>query len=105
MAFLFNECQVVLVHMPYVLVRCVCILPIHHDVTKSIYLTKKMWTPAHRTSDYKNIDKELVRSDTDVGRLDLDGSQRFNSSQKVFDGVELRTLCGPVKFFYTDLDK
>ena len=24
---------------------------------------------------------------------------------KVFDGVEVRALCRPVKFFHTDLDK
>ena len=29
----------------------------------------------------------------------------FQFIPKVFDGVEVRALCRPVKFFYTDLDK
>ena len=29
----------------------------------------------------------------------------FQFIQKVFDGVEVRALCRPVKFFHTDLDK
>ena len=34
------------------------------------------------------------------------GSQStFQFIQKVFDGVVVRTLCRPVKFFHTDLDK
>ena len=34
------------------------------------------------------------------------GSQlAFQFIPKVFDGVEVRALCMPVKFFHTDLDK
>ena len=44
-----------------------------------------------------------MRSGTDVGRLGLDRSRRSNS--KVFDGVEVKALCRPVKFFHTNLDK
>ena len=34
------------------------------------------------------------------------GSQsEFHFIPKVFDGVEVRALCRPVKFFHTDLDK
>jgi hypothetical protein len=34
------------------------------------------------------------------------GSQsEFKFIPKVFDGVEVRALCRPVKFFHTDLDK
>ena len=34
------------------------------------------------------------------------GSQSaFQFIQKVFDGVEVRALCRPVKFFHTDLNK
>ena len=29
----------------------------------------------------------------------------FQFIPKVFDGVEVRSLCRPVKFFHTDLDK
>ena len=29
----------------------------------------------------------------------------FQFIPKVFDGVEVRVLCRPVKFFHTDLDK
>ena len=29
----------------------------------------------------------------------------FQFIPKVFDGVEVRALCKPVKFFHTDLDK
>ena len=29
----------------------------------------------------------------------------FQFIPKVFDGVEVRTLCRPIKFFYTNLDK
>ena len=45
-----------------------------------------------------------MRSGTDVGRFG--GSQSaFQFIPKVFDGVEVRVLCRPVKFFHTDLDK
>jgi hypothetical protein len=104
------------------------------------YMTKSMWTPAHRTSHSKimgiNIDlvppfaaitastllarlstrcwniaagtcfhsttRALVRLGTDVGRLGLARSWRSNSSQ-MFDGVEVRALCRPVKFFHSNL--
>ena len=36
----------------------------------------------------------------------IPGSQSvFQFILKVFDGVEVRALCRPVKFFHTDLDK
>ena len=45
-----------------------------------------------------------MRSGTDVGRFRL-GSQLFQLIPEVFDGVEVRVLCRPVKFFHIDLDK
>ena len=42
-----------------------------------------------------------MRSGTDVGRLGLARSQRSNLSQRFFDGVEVRALCRPFKFFHT----
>ena len=42
----------------------------------------------------------LVRSGTDVG-----SQSAFQFIPKVFDGVEVRALCRPVKFFHTDLNK
>ena len=33
------------------------------------------------------------------------GDLAFKFIPKVFDGVEVRALCKPVKFFHTDLDK
>ncbi|KAK6303711.1 hypothetical protein J4Q44_G00261650 [Coregonus suidteri] len=106
------------------------------------YMTKSMWTPAHRTSHSKimGINIELVppfaaiTASTLLGRLstrclNIASGTCFHSATsisevahrcwairpgsqsvlqfipKVFDGVEVRALCRPVKFFHTDLDK
>jgi hypothetical protein len=44
-----------------------------------------------------------VRSGTDVGRLGPQSTFQF--IPKVFEWVEVRALCKPVKFFHTDLEK
>jgi hypothetical protein len=45
------------------------------------------------------------KSISDVGRLGLARWSAFKFIEKVFDGVEVRTLCRPVKFFHADLNK
>jgi hypothetical protein len=47
----------------------------------------------------------FVRSGTDVGLLGLARYRPSISSQWYFDGVAVRPLRRPVKFFHTDLDK
>ena len=51
---------------------------------------------------FHSATRAFVRSGTDVGP----GSQTvFQFIPKVFDGVEVKALCRPVKFFHTHLDK
>ena len=50
-----------------------------------------------------SLTRPLVRSGTDVGQLGV--ARSWCSIPKVFDGFEVRALCRPVKFFYTNLDK
>ena len=49
--------------------------------------------------------RALVRSGTDVGAIRPGSQSAFQFFPKVFDCVEVRALCRPVKFFHTDLDK
>ena len=49
--------------------------------------------------------RALVKSGTDVRQLGLARQLAFQFIPKVFNGVEGRPLCRPVKFFHTDLDK
>ncbi|KAK6322617.1 hypothetical protein J4Q44_G00074090 [Coregonus suidteri] len=49
--------------------------------------------------------RALVRSGTDAGAIRPSSQSAFQFIPKVFDGVEVRALCRPVKFFHTDLDK
>jgi hypothetical protein len=46
--------------------------------------------------------KRLVRLGTDVGPIRPSSQLAFQFISKVFDGVEVRALCRPVKFFHTD---
>ena len=46
-----------------------------------------------------------MRSGTDIGAIRPGSQMPFQFIPKVFDGVEVRALCRPVKFFHTDLDK
>jgi hypothetical protein len=46
-----------------------------------------------------------MRSGTDVWTIRPGSQSGFQFIPKVFDGVEVRALCRPVKFFHTDLDK
>ena len=41
----------------------------------------------------------------DFGQLGLVTQSVFQFIPKVFDGVEVKAMCSPVKFFHTDLDK
>ena len=54
---------------------------------------------------FHSATRALVRSRTDVGRLRLGSQSPFQFIPKVFDGLEVRALCRPVKFFHTDLNK
>ena len=58
----------------------------------------------HCCEDLLLFRRAFVRSVTDVGRLGL-AQSAFQFIPKVFDGVEVRALCRPVKFFHTDLNK
>ena len=46
-----------------------------------------------------------MRSGTDVGEIRPGSQSAFQFNAKVFNGVEVRALCRPVKFYHTDLDK
>jgi hypothetical protein len=64
-------------------------------------LSTRCWNIA-AGSCFHSDTRALVSSDTNV----KPGSQSaFQFIPKMFDGVETRALCRPVKFFHTDLDK
>ena len=66
-------------------------------------LSTRCWNIAAVTC-FHSATRALVRSGTDVGQFGL-ARMAIQIIPKVFDGVQVRALCSPVKFFHTDLDK
>ena len=46
-----------------------------------------------------------MRLSNDVGAIRPDSQSAFQFIPNLFDGVEVKALCRPVKFFHTDLNK
>jgi hypothetical protein len=64
----------------------------------------RCWNIAAGTC-FHSATRALMRSDTDIQAISLASQSAFQLIPKVFDRVEVRALCRPVKFFHTDLNK
>ena len=51
---------------------------------------------------FHSAERTLERSSNDVGAIRPDSQSAFQFIPKVVNGVEVRALCRPVKFFNTD---